>query len=402
MMSDARTQIRDDLASEVAALKRTNPGFLPTLAIVQLGERRDSTAYVNAKMKATEECGLKTRKLHLDEKTTQEQLVQELQRLNEDPTVHGIIVQMPLPKHIDSKLIVDLVDWKKDVDGFHVRNIGELAKRNGDPLFLPCTAAGVMKLLESSKVDCKGKHAVVMGRSDIVGMPVFQLLQKAGATVTLCHTQTVDVESFTSTADILVVAAGQPLMVGAKHIKKGAVVIDVGIHSVANSKKLVGDVKFDEAAAVASAITPVPGGVGPMTVALLMRNTVDAAKRTLERKKMTYIQINPKEPVPSDEVISRTIKPKPVAQLAEEIGVLPSELISYGPHKGKVALSLLDRLRDAPQGKLVVVTGVNPTQFGEGKTTTLLGLVQALNVSCGRLAFGTLRQPSQGPTFGIK
>ncbi len=386
----------------MASLKRTHAGFLPTLTIVQLGTRRDSSAYVNAKMKATEECGLRTRKVHLDEATTQEQLVQEVTRLNEDPSVHGIIVQMPLPKHIDSKVIVDLVDWKKDVDGFHVRNIGELAKRSGDPLFLPCTAAGVMKLLESTNVSPKGKHAVVMGRSDIVGMPVFQLLQKAGATVTLCHTQTVDVESFTRSADILVVAAGQPQFVGEKHIKPGAVVIDVGIHSVPGSKHLVGDVKFEEAARVAGAVTPVPGGVGPMTVALLMRNTVEAAKRTLQPKKMTFIKIAPTEPVPSDEVISRLVQPKLVAQLAEEIGVLPSELILYGPHKAKVSLSILDRLRGAPKGKLVVVTGVNPTQFGEGKTTTLLGLVQALNVRCGKLAFGTLRQPSQGPTFGIK
>jgi methylenetetrahydrofolate dehydrogenase (NADP+)/methenyltetrahydrofolate cyclohydrolase/formyltetrahydrofolate synthetase len=394
--------MRDELAAEVTALKRAHAGFQPTLAIVQLGTRRDSSAYVNAKMKATEECGLKTRKVHLDETTTQEQLEKELHRLNEDPSVHGIIVQMPLPKHIDSKVIVDLVDWKKDVDGFHVRNIGELAKRSGDPLFVPCTAAGVMKLLESANVNPKGKHAVVMGRSDIVGMPVFQLLQKAGATVTLCHTQTVDVESFTSKADILVVAAGQPQYVGAKHIKQGAVVIDVGIHSVPGSKHLVGDVKFDEVAKVASAITPVPGGVGPMTVALLMRNTVDAAKRTLRARPMSYIKIEPADPVPSDEVISRLVQPKSVALLAEEIGVLPSELILYGPHKAKVSLSILDRLRDAPKGKLVVVTGVNPTQFGEGKTTTLLGLVQALNVRCGKLAFGTLRQPSQGPTFGIK
>lgn len=201
-------------------MKRSNPHFAPTLAIIQLGTRADSSAYVAAKMRATEECGLKTRKVHLSESTSQETLESELKKLNEDPSVHGIIVQMPLPKHIDSKVIVDLVDFRKDVDGFHVRNIGELAKRSGDPLFLPCTAAGVMKLLESANVNPKGKTAVVMGRSDIVGMPVFQLLQKAGATVTLCHTQTVNTERFTSEADILIVAAGQPLMVGAKVSEK--------------------------------------------------------------------------------------------------------------------------------------------------------------------------------------
>lgn len=222
------------------------------------------------------------------------------------------------------------------MDGFHVRNVGELAKRNGHPLFLPCTAAGVMKLLESVGVDPKGKRAVVMGRSDIIGMPVFQLLQKAGATVTLVHTGTVDVPSITREADILVVAAGVPQMVGREHIKPGAVVIDVGIHSVPNSKRLVGDVKFEEVSPVASAVTPVPGGVGPMTVAVLLevrcesavlvscfsfvcfQNTVLAAKRSLQRPRMEFLALDIKEPVPSDDVICR-VTPKRILQLASEV-----------------------------------------------------------------------------------
>lgn len=352
-------------------------------------------------MKACAEVGLKSTRVMLPDTVSQADLLAALNKLNEDSDVHGIIVQMPLPSHINSQLVVSKVDYRKDVDGFHEHNVAELAKRSGKPLFLPCTAAGVIKLLDSIGFTLEGKTACVLGRSDIVGMPMFQLLQKAGATVTLCHTKTRDLAKITSQADLLVVAAGVPLYIGKEHVKPGAVVIDVGIHKPDGSKKLVGDVKFDEVKEVASAITPVPGGVGPMTVALLLQNTIAAAQRALERAPMEYIPLNLVEPVPADEVVAR-IQPKPIAQVAEECGILPSELDLHGPYKAKVHLSILERLKGRPRGKMVVVTGVNPTQFGEGKTTTLLGLVQALNVQLGKLTFGTIRQPSQGPTFGIK
>lgn len=310
---------------------------------------------------------------------------------------------------MDAAEVVDRINWEKDVDGFHVRNVGELAKRSGQPLFLPCTAAGVLRLIESAGVSLRGTRAAVVGRSDIVGMPVFQLLQKSGATVTLLHTQSRDVQEETRRADVLVVAAGQREQVDETWIKPGATVIDVGIHSDGHGK-LVGDCRTESVAKVAGKVTPVPGGVGPMTVALLLENTVKSAERQLNQKKsMHYTKLQLKDPVPSDEEISRIV-PKPALKLAEEIGILRSEVQLYGEYKAKVSLSLLDRLKSraldgadrAQRAKMVVVTGVNPTQFGEGKTTTLLGLVQALNVQMNRLTFGTLRQPSQGPTFGIK
>jgi methylenetetrahydrofolate dehydrogenase (NADP+)/methenyltetrahydrofolate cyclohydrolase/formyltetrahydrofolate synthetase len=290
---------------------------------------------VRQKERAGEEIGVKVTKLLLPAAETTDGLLQHIRRLNEDPTVHGIIVQMPVPDHMNSSAILEAIDYTKDVDGFHVRNAGELAQRNGKPRFVPCTAVGVMTLLEHNGIDVRGKRAAVIGRSDIVGMPVFQLLTKAGATVTLCHTQTTNLIECTREADVLVVAAGKPEMIRKEHVKPGSVVVDVGIHTIPGTKKLCGDVKFDEVVEVASAVSPVPGGVGPLTVAMLLQNTVRAAKAAEEarQKRMQYIPLQLERPVPSDDEISRKVTPKPIMQVGRESGFLSSELYQYGEYK---------------------------------------------------------------------
>lgn len=299
---------------------------------------------------------------------------------------------------------------EKDVDGFGAKNIGELAKRGGHPLFTPCTPKGVMKLLESTGVDLKGKTAVVLGRSDIVGSPVSYLLKNANATVTVCHSATQNIDQIIKTADVLVAAIGKANFVKGEWIKPGAIVIDVGTNFIPDETKksgqrLVGDVDYDGAVQVASYITPVPGGVGPMTVAMLLQNTVDSATSSFERERSRHILPLPlklQTPVPSDIAISRAQHPKQITHVATEVGVLPGELEPYGAYKAKVDLSLLKRLEHRRNGRYVVVTGITPTPLGEGKSTTTMGVTQAIGAHLGRIAFANVRQPSQGPTFGIK
>lgn len=299
---------------------------------------------------------------------------------------------------------------EKDVDGFGVSNIGELAKRGGKPLFTPCTPKGVMVLLESTGVDLKGKDAVVIGRSDIVGSPVSYLLKNADATVTVCHSRTKNLADIVKKADIVVAAIGKAGFVKGDWIKPGAIVIDVGTNYVPDETKksgqrLVGDVEYEAAAAVASHITPVPGGVGPMTVAMLLQNVVDSADHYFEEQKARHITPLPlklKEPVPSDIAISRAQRPKLINNVAHEIGIATHELEPYGAYKAKVDLTLLNRLEHRRDGRYIVVTGITPTPLGEGKSTTTMGLTQALGAHLGRVSFANVRQPSQGPTFGIK
>ena len=299
---------------------------------------------------------------------------------------------------------------EKDVDGFGTTNIGELAKRGGRPFFIPCTPKGVMALLEDTGVDLKGKNAVVVGRSDIVGSPVSYLLKTADATVTVCHSKTADLESHLKSADVVVAAIGQPDFIKGEWLKKGAVVIDVGTNYIPDATKksgqrLVGDVEFESASQVASYITPVPGGVGPMTVAMLLQNVVEAANLYFERQKQRHIVPLPLkllEPVPSDIEVSRAQIPKQITRVATEVGISTWELEPYGAYKAKVDLSVLKRLEHRRNGKYVVVTGITPTPLGEGKSTTTMGLAQALGAHLGRLTFANVRQPSQGPTFGIK
>lgn len=402
--------IRERLGAEIAEKQRVNPRFKPSLKIIQVGDRSDSSTYVRMKLKAAQEAGIDCELLHFTEDISEPELLDQIRRLNNDPSVNGLLVQLPLPKHISEYTITSSVVDEKDVDGFGTKNIGELAKRGGHPFFIPCTPKGVMFLLKESGIDLKGKNAVVVGRSDIVGSPVSYLLRNADATVTVCHSKTVGLQDFVKAADVVVAAIGVPQFIKGDWIKPGAVVIDVGTNFVPDASKksgyrLVGDVEFETAFEVASAITPVPGGVGPMTVAMLMQNVVDSTTLYFEsQKKRATIPLPLKlqEPVPSDIAISRQQTPKQITRIAAEVGIAPHELEPYGAYKAKVDLSLLQRLEHRRNGRYVVVTGITPTPLGEGKSTTTMGLAQALGAHVGRITFANVRQPSQGPTFGIK
>lgn len=386
------------------------PSFKPKLVIFQVGSRQDSNAYVRMKLKAAKEANIECelRKIP-EEEASDASLLRDIENLNDDPTVHGILVQLPLPKKINETLITNAVVTEKDVDGFGPLNVGELAKRGGNPLFVPCTPKGVMVLLEKAGVDIKGKRAVVVGRSDIVGNPASYLLRNADATVTVCHSRTKDIPSIVREADIVVAAVGVPEFVKGEWLKPGAVVIDVGINHVPDStkksgKRMVGDVDYPSAVKVASKITPVPGGVGPMTVAMLVQNVLESAKRASQQdhRHITPLPLKLESPVPSDIDISRAQQPKKIKEVAKEIGITEHEFDQYGHYKGKVSLDVLERLKDRRNGKYVLVAGITPTPLGEGKSTTTIGLVQALGAHLDKLAFANVRQPSMGPTFGIK
>jgi len=275
-------QVRDNVAAEVA--KRTAAGKpKPTLATVLVGERVDSATYVRSKGKACEELGMDSVSRHLPENITQEELEKVITELNTDKTVNGILVQLPLPSHLNEERVLQLISIEKDVDGFSPLNIGRLAQKGREPLFVPCTPYGCIYLLEQAGVKIEGANAVVLGRSNIVGMPAALLLIGKNATVTVCHSRTKDLPGVVRQADILIAAIGKMEMVRGDWIKPGAAVIDVGINSKPDATKksgyrLVGDVNYDEAKEVAGFITPVPGGVGPMTIAMLMNNTLRAAK----------------------------------------------------------------------------------------------------------------------------
>lgn len=267
-------QIKEELAQRIETLK--NKGITPALTVILVGDDPASAVYVNSKHNTFTQLGLKSEVLRFPAETSQEELLAKIRELNNDKTLHGILVQLPLPKHIDTNTVIDTISPEKDVDGFHVSNAGALM--TGNPRFIPCTPYGVMKMLESQKVNLKGAEAVVVGASNIVGKPMALLLQKEGATVTICNSKTKDLSAHTKRADILVVATGRPEMVTGDMIKPGAVVIDVGINRGADGK-LKGDVEYASAAQVASAITPVPGGVGPMTIVMLLVNTIESAER---------------------------------------------------------------------------------------------------------------------------
>ncbi len=252
-------------------------GRVPHLTVVRVGEDPASVVYVRNKAKACEACGIRNTTLVLPEETTEEALLDRVRSLNADEGVDGILVQLPLPQHISEAKVIETIAREKDVDGFHPYNVAGLWQKT--PHMSPCTPKGIMKLLDAIGLDPKGKRAVVIGRSNIVGLPVAKMLLDANATVTLCHTRTVDLPSVTREADILVVAAGRAKMVGADMVKDGAVVIDVGMDRDPLTGKLCGDVDFDAVAPKTSAITPVPGGVGPMTIACLMENTVECFLR---------------------------------------------------------------------------------------------------------------------------
>ncbi|HUP60867.1 MAG TPA: bifunctional methylenetetrahydrofolate dehydrogenase/methenyltetrahydrofolate cyclohydrolase FolD [Thermoanaerobaculia bacterium] len=267
-------QIENEVAESIARL-----GIRPGLTAVRVGNDPASEIYVRNKAKKARELGIEGTELVFPETLSEAELLAEVDRLNRDDAVDGILVQLPLPKQIDAKKVIDAIDPAKDVDGFHPMNVGLL--HLGRPLLVPCTPAGVMRLIESTGEAIEGKHAVVIGRSDIVGKPMGALLLQRSATVTICHSRTRDLAAVARQADILVAAIGKARFVTAEMIKPGAMVIDVGINRVVvdGIGKLAGDVDFAAASEVAGWITPVPGGVGPMTIAMLMKNTVDAARR---------------------------------------------------------------------------------------------------------------------------
>lgn len=274
--------IRGDIKKEVENMKEGNLR-VPGLAVVLVGERKDSQTYVRMKKLAAQETGIVSFDATLPADITQDELLRVVTEFNVNPNVDGILVQLPLPSHIDEKVILGAIDISKDVDGFHPVNIGLLSMKGRNPSFVPCTPRGCIELLERTGVEIPGKHAVVLGRSNIVGLPMAMLLLARNATVTICHSYTKDLPEQVRQADILIAAVGRALLVKKEWVKPGAVVIDVGMNSIAKAEgagtRLVGDVDYDDVKQVASAITPVPGGVGPMTIACLLRNTVDNAKR---------------------------------------------------------------------------------------------------------------------------
>jgi len=269
---DVSERIKEGLAKEVETLKEQ--GIFPGLAVIIVGDDPASRVYVNNKKKACERLGIYSEEYALSENTSEAELLGLIDELNGKDYISGILVQLPLPKHISEENVIERINPKKDVDAFHPVNVGKIM--TGDYDFVPCTPAGIMELIKESEVSVSGKECVVVGRSNIVGKPMAMLLLHANGTVTVCHSRTKDLKEKTKNADILVVAVGKPNFVTGDMVKEGAVVIDVGINRIAE-KKLVGDVDFETAEKVAGAITPVPGGVGPMTIAMLMKNTVKAA-----------------------------------------------------------------------------------------------------------------------------
>uniref|UniRef100_A0A8C5MRM2 C-1-tetrahydrofolate synthase, cytoplasmic n=1 Tax=Leptobrachium leishanense TaxID=445787 RepID=A0A8C5MRM2_9ANUR len=406
--------IREKLKNDVSAMKEKYTGFTPGLAILQVGDRDDSNLYISMKLKAAAEIGMYASHVKLPKSATETEVMNRIKSINEDRSFHGLIVQLPLDSDhaINTEVVTNAVSPAKDVDGLTSINAGKLARGELGNCFLPCTPKGCLHLIRQTGVPIAGKRAVVIGRSKIVGAPMHDLLLWNHATVTTCHSKTVSLDDEVSKADILVVGAGKAEMVKGEWIKLGAIVVDCGINYVSDpskpsGKRVVGDVAYEEAKERASYITPVPGGVGPMTVAMLMENTVESAKRYLAKHRpnkwnIEYNELRLLTPVPSDIEISRSCIPKPIGKVAEEIGLLSEEVELYGQTKAKVLLSTIKRLQAQQDGKYVVVTGITPTPLGEGKSTTTIGLVQALGAHLNLNVFACVRQPSQGPTFGIK
>ena len=265
--------IKEELKAEVASLAAQ--GRKCCLAVIQVGNDPASAVYVGNKKKACAYVGIESLAYELPEETTEEELLTIIDKLNKDANVHGILCQLPLPKHINEDHVIKAISPKKDVDGFHPQNVGALVI--GEKGFVSCTPAGIIQLLKRSNIEMDGKHCVVVGRSNIVGKPMSLLMLRENATVTICHSHTKNLKEICKEADILIVAIGKPQFIDKEYVKDGAVVIDVGIHRDENNK-LCGDVKYDEVEPIASYITPVPGGVGPMTIAMLMHNCVEAMK----------------------------------------------------------------------------------------------------------------------------
>ena len=274
-------QVKDEVRDKTAAFTEKT-GVNVCLAVILVGEDPASQVYVRNKKKACEYVGFKSLSYELPATTSQDELLELINKLNADDTVHGILVQMPLPRHIDEKTVIDSISPKKDVDGFHPMNVGALCI--GEPGFVSCTPAGVIQLLKRSNIEISGKECVIVGRSNIVGKPMALLMLRENATVTIAHSKTSNLKEVLQRADIVIAAIGKPKAITADCIKNGAVVIDVGINRNAETGKLCGDVDYENVAPKCSAITPVPGGVGPMTIAMLMVNCLESAMRANEDK----------------------------------------------------------------------------------------------------------------------
>jgi len=272
-------EIRVEIRNRVTELKAQ--GCTPGLAVILVGENQASHTYVRNKEKSSREVGMKSELVKLPATVTEDELLGHIEKLNQDDSIHGILVQLPLPEHIDENRIILAINPEKDVDGFHPENVGKMII--GQRSFLSCTPYGIIKLLERTNTPIKGKHAVIVGRSNIVGKPMGQLLLQRDATVTYCHSKTVDLASYTKQADILIVAIGRTKFISEEHVKDGAVIIDVGMNRDENGK-LCGDVDFEAVKDKASAITPVPGGVGPMTITMLLKNTLQSAEQAFDKK----------------------------------------------------------------------------------------------------------------------
>ncbi|CAB3400142.1 unnamed protein product [Caenorhabditis bovis] len=409
-------KVLTEVSEKLAEVRKVHPAFNSVLAIVQVGNRCDSNVYVNAKIKKAKEIGAEGRLVKLSDTITQGDLEREIKNLNNDFEVDGIIIQLPLDckNPIDADEVIDMIDPLKDVDGLTRINAGRLMRGELQRTIFPCTPFGCLYLVQQATGDINyvsGKEVVVLGRSKIVGSPAASLFLWHHGTVTICHSKTKNIKDICLRADILVVAIGKKNYVKGDWIKPGAVVIDCGINvdepaEEGKKNKLFGDVDFEAAKEVAGYITPVPGGVGPMTVAMLIRNTFEQAKKrrlqTESSWNVEYLKPTLQDPVPSDIAISRSQPPKNIEKVASEIGIHPDELDLYGRKKAKVSLDILKRLNHVQDGKYVVVAGITPTPLGEGKSTTTIGLVQALGAHLNKNVFACVRQPSQGPTFGIK
>ena len=409
-------QVLNQISQQIKELQLQTPNFKPNLAVVQVGDRSDSNVYIGNKLRSAKEVGIEAKLVKLNAQTTQTELEATIDELNNDSEVDGIIVQLPLDSvnQIDSDSVIDRIDQCKDVDGLTRENAGKLMRGELESTIIPCTPFGCLYLVQQATGDpnyVKGKNVVVVGRSKIVGSPAAALFMWNHGTATICHSRTVNLKEECRRADILIVAIGQKELIKGDWIKPGAVVIDCGINVEQlpdGKRKLCGDVNYEEVKKVAGYVTPVPGGVGPMTVTMLMKNTLQQAiSRKLKNANkskwnLAILKQNITKPVPTDIEISRAQKPKPIEQLAAEIGILHSELELYGHNKAKVSLKLLNRYANKPNGKYVLIAGITPTPFGEGKSTTTIGLAQALGAHLNKNTFACVRQPSQGPTFGIK
>lgn len=400
-------RLRADLKSEIVQLKQKNPRFNPHLVIVHVGNRPDSTAYIKMKLGAARDTGIHCTIKTFPESASESEVIHEIQRLNADPSVNGILVQMPLPYHMSEHKVTDSIEPKKDVDGFGALNIGLFTRRHGTPQFVPCTPLGILALLDEYHVKLQGKHAVVIGRSDIVGGPTASVLKNRNATVTLCHRYSENLPSIVRIADVLVIAAGCSELVKGDWIKPGAVVVDVGMNYVPDSSKksgqrLTGDAEFATVSKQASLISPVPGGVGPMTVAMLLKNVFHAAAKQAERhNNVSNLPLQIKRPIPSDLEISRSHHPRSIVELATSMGLSKRDIKIYGNYKAKIKIRDSVAISHSNQGKYIVVCGITPTALGEGKSTTTLGLSQAFNFM-NIPSIACVRQPSMGPLFGGK